>query len=119
MTLEIPKQTNIEVKGSNKAIIGSLNSNDDTTISLSAIPMSGDIVVRLYYNDQVGVRRMVEKTIAFTDGFLTNGKNVKKEVSNYVYLFWGLIAIIIIYNIYSHFKRKAKMREKLFMRNLK
>ncbi|MEM4271562.1 MAG: hypothetical protein QXD13_00505 [Candidatus Pacearchaeota archaeon] len=119
LTLEVPKQENLNVLGNNKLIIGSLNSNDDTTISMQAVPKIGEILVRIYYNDKIGVRRTLEKTVMFSSGLLESAKNGKKEVSTYAYLFWGLIILWIIYMIYGYYKRKARAKQKLLFKNLR
>ena len=41
LTLEIPKQENIEIKGSNRNIVGDLDSNEYTTADFEAIPADG------------------------------------------------------------------------------
>lgn len=119
LTLEVPRQENLNVLGNNNLIIGSLNANDDTTISMQAIPKVGEILVKIYYNDQIGVRRSLEKVISFPAGLFDSAKNGKKEVSIYYYLFWGVIIIWIILIVYGYFRRKAKAKQRLLFRNLK
>ncbi len=113
LTLEIPKQTNIEVMGSNKVIIGSLNSNDDTTTSIQAVPKEGEIVVKLDYNDRIGVRRSVEKTVYFGNGQLLASQNVAQPRSGYFYLFWLLVIILVVYMVYRYYKNKNAKNSKL------
>ncbi|MEM4259345.1 MAG: hypothetical protein QXS38_01100 [Candidatus Pacearchaeota archaeon] len=113
LTLEIPEQKNIYVKGTNKVIIGSLNSNDDTTANIEAIPKEGEIMVRLSYNDQINVRRTVEKEVTFSKRYLESIKNSSPGKSSYYYLFWGLIILIVAYFIYGYFKRRKSNDKKL------
>lgn len=117
LTLEIPDQENIKVNGANKAIIGSLNSHDDTTASIESVPNEGEIRVRLSYNDQVDVRRTVEKEVTFSKAFLDSSKNVVPAKSGYYYLFWVLVAVIIIYFVYRYFANKRAKNNKLLMKN--
>jgi hypothetical protein len=118
LTIELPKQSNIDLRGSNKVIVGSLNANDDTTVSIKAIPKPGEILVVINYNDKIGVRRTVEKTIMFTDGYLEKGTKAA-ERGGYFYFFWALIILIIIYFVYGYFKKRSiiKNREKLLLRS--
>ena len=49
LTVEIPKQENIVVKGANRNIVGDLDSNEYTTTDFEAIPAGGDINLILHY----------------------------------------------------------------------
>ncbi len=113
LTLEIPEQENIEVKGTNKVIIGGLDSNEDTTANMEAVPSEGEIMIRLSYNDQVNVRRSVEEEITFSKKYLESINNITPSKSAYYYLFWGLILLIIAYLVYGYFKRKKSNDKKL------
>ena len=108
LTLELPKQNNIKLVGADKVIVGSLNSNDDTTASIEAVPKDGDITVRLSYNDEANVRRSLEKVVYFDNRYLVNGTATASK-GTYYYLFWGLVVILAAYSVYRYYKnRKAK-----------
>lgn len=112
LTLETPEQENLKLKGSPISIIGSLNSNDDTTASIEAVPQVGKIKVILNYNDQNNVRRTVEKEVSFTSNFITNG-TVKTTRDKYFYLFWMIVVVLVIYMIYRYRKNKNAKNGKL------
>lgn len=113
LTLEIPEQENLKMKGGNPVIIGSLNSNDDTTANVVAIPKAGEITVRLNYNDQNDVRRTAEKTVYMTQELIENGTATKQAKSTYYYLFWLLVLAIVIFLVYRYYKKKKEKNSKL------
>lgn len=120
LTIEIPKQNNIEIKGTTNAIVGSLNSNDDTTASfIGATPKEGEIEVKVSYNDNLGIRRSLNKTITFNKGYLEKNGNVNTGKSTEYYLLiasWILFVIVAVALYVRRRKRLAK--EKLMKRKL-
>jgi len=60
--LEIPKQTNIIVKGPNRVVVGDLDSNEYTTADFEATMRDGDLTIELTYSDTINVRRTISKT---------------------------------------------------------
>lgn len=108
VVVEVPKQENIEIKGGNKQIIGSLNSNDDTTFSFEAIPTNGDIKLLIYYTDKNGVRRSVDKKVAYDPSYFTNRKRDEKSSPTYLYVIGALVLLIIIWRILAYRKKKNK-----------
>lgn len=113
LTLEIPEQDNLVTKGSTVAIIGSLNSNDDTTSSIEAVPKAGEVIVKLSYNDKNDVRRTVEKTAYISKSLIENGAATAQPRGGYFYLFWIVIVILVIYMIYRYRKNKNAKNNKL------
>jgi len=117
LTLEIPEQDNISPKGNDIAIIGSLNSNDDTTANIEAVPKVGDITVKLNYNDQNNVRRTLEKKVYFSKRFIENAAQAAQPKGIYYYLFWGLLALLVLWMIYGYFQRKKAKNNRLALMN--
>jgi hypothetical protein len=120
LTLEVPRQANLDMKGASKSIIGSLDANDDTTVNMLAVPKAGDILAKLEYNDAIGVRRSVEKTMTITNAIIEkNASLCDGSDAKYVYLFWILLAAVIAYAVYKYFKKRhaAKARETLLFKN--
>lgn len=115
LTLEVPEQDNLVTKGSTVAIIGSLNSNDDTTASIEAVPKAGEVLVKLSYNDKNNVRRTVEKTAYISKSLIDNGAATAQPRGAYFYLFWGLVIFLVIYMIYRYRKNKKDKANKLAM----
>jgi len=114
LVFEIPFQENIKLKGSSNVIIGSLNSNDDTTATVKGVPKEGEILVRLSYNDANNVRRVVEKKVQFVETL--NGDSVTKAYRGiYFYSFWAIFVTAIIYFGYGYYKRKKDKNNKMMM----
>lgn len=113
LSVRVPKQSTIEVKGANQAIIGSLDSGQDTTFSYEATPKDGSISLEISYNDQNGDRRTVTKLIDYDSSYFTG----RVQASTGSSWRWYLVAIIIIgvgvwYYLRRRKKNKAAEREK-------
>ena len=105
LTLEIPKQNNIIVKGAKTNIIGDLDSNDYTTASFEAVPSKGEITVKISYTDSINERRVLEKTVLFEPEYFENRTNGKQKISIWLYLFWILVIFFAIRYFYKRYKR--------------
>ncbi len=105
LTVDIPNQENIEVKGSSRNIVGSLDSNDDTTFSFEASPNDGEMNLVITYTDTINERRTLEKTVMF-DSNLFNGRNVEKEGRSIWFYIVVLIVLVYAYRWYAERKRK-------------
>lgn len=109
LTLEIPKQKHIEVKGANRNIVGDLDSNEYSTADFEIASAGGDISLNLFYTDSISVRRALNKTITFDPTYFENRAGDKKT-SNTPIIVIGLIVLAIIIIFYRRYKRK-KARE--------
>jgi hypothetical protein len=107
--IEIPKQDNIVIKGSNIEIAGDIDSNEYTTVEFEAIPSDGDIKLLIEYQDLINVERIIEKTIHFDSSYFMERNGDKKSGSIWIYI---IIALVIIWIIYKRVK-KAQMKKKL------
>ncbi|MBT3416632.1 hypothetical protein HON86_02485 [Candidatus Woesearchaeota archaeon] len=106
LTLEIPKQENIEIKGSNRNIVGDLDSNEYTTADFEAIPADGEILVRLYYTDSTNERRMITKTVVYDSTYFLGAlENVAEDKT----LTYFIIAAVML-GIGLIFLRKRKLK---------
>ena len=111
LTLELPVQDNIKVKGPQYKIIGALDSNDFTTATYEAIPSKGEIKVTIQYTDSIYKRRTLEKTVYFDPEPFSNRTASKK--SNYTWIY-VLILIIIGFGYWYYRKKQHEKRKKLF-----
>ncbi len=103
LTIEIPKQEGIEIKGANKNIVGDLDSNEDTSADFKLFTTLSEIKVNLIYSDINNQRREVSTTVAF------ERDNFKLEDSEGSSLWkWILSVLIIIGLVYWKKKRKHK-----------
>ena len=110
LTLEIPKQDNIVVKGSKTNIVGDLDSNDYTTATFEATPQGGEINLLIHYTDSINERRTTEKTIIFEPEYFEGRNGTQAKTSIWFYFF----VLLIIFLIGKHYwkKRKAKLKKK-------
>jgi hypothetical protein len=115
LTLEIPKQEGISIKGANKKVIGDLDSNEYTTADFEIMIPEGEskINVNLIYTDSINVRRSVVKEVEFDSSYFAdrNGDNNSKPIWLYV-----LIIVIVAWIIYRRVK-KAKLKKKLLKKH--
>ena len=93
LTIDIPKQDNIEVKGSNRYIIGGLDSNEDTTFSFEAVPKEGDIKLEILYTDSTNTRRTVEEMVSFDSEYFKGRVADKNSTPAWV---WVVVIVVVI-----------------------
>ncbi len=105
VTVEIPKQVHIEIKGPNRNIVGDIDSNEYTTADFEAISSGGNIDLQIYYTDTVDVRRNINKTIFFNP-FSFQNRAADKSSSSSKFIFIIVIVAVITLIIYRRHKRK-------------
>lgn len=106
LTIEVPKQSGIEIKGANREIMGDLDSNEYTTADFEAVAQAGEINVRLIYTDSVDVRREVNKTISFDPTYFDGLSRSKVVVPWWLYvLILGAVGFFA-WRLYRRHKKK-------------
>ncbi len=113
LTLEIPKQEKINVKGTNRVIAGDLDSNEYTTADFEADLTDGEIKVNIIYTDSIGVRRTIEKTVNFDSDYFIGRGGEKGGTSIAYYL---VVIVIIILTVWLILNKKKKKKERLARR---
>lgn len=110
LTLEVPKQDNIEVKGANRNIVGDLDSNDYTTTTFEATPVDGEIKLNLIYTDEINERRTVEQTVKFDSSYFEGrvADQPKSMAGTYVTVL--IIVALIIWFVVVRMMKKKKAR---------
>jgi len=108
LTIEIPKQDAIGVKGANKIVVGDLDSNEYTTADFEATPKDGEFKVNLIYSDTINTRRTVEKTVTYDSSYFTDRKADQKTTSKTTYIVWLVIILLAIWWIVKKFTKKKK-----------
>jgi len=91
LTLEIPKQDAIVVKGANKNVLGDLDSNEYTTADFEVSSSSTSFDVVIYYTDTISVRRTVTKLVEFDKTYFVGRKADQTSLS-----FGNYVVILII-----------------------
>ncbi|MFH1500346.1 MAG: LPXTG cell wall anchor domain-containing protein [archaeon] len=111
LTLEIPKQDNIEVKGANRVVVGDLDSNEYTTADFKGALKDGEIDVKILYTDQTGIRRELTKTILYDSAYFADTQ-VDGTSTSIIYTIIILVVLaLIIWWYFGRKKRKARLRK--------
>jgi len=112
VSVEIPKQEGITVKGTNKNIIGDLDSNEDTVTDFKSEISSKEFLVKIAYTDFTGERRVKEELVSFESSYFIHTKNSGKG-SLLTYSFYLLIILVVVYFVYKKFFKKKKISKLL------
>ncbi len=114
LTMEIPKQDGISVKGSNRIVVGDLDSNEYTSADFEATIDDGEFKINLIYSDSINVRRTVEKTITFDSSYFTERiADQPQEMGTGSYIGMAAVALLIIYIIFRKIKKAKAKKLKL------
>lgn len=105
LTIEINKQDNIKISGSNRIVVGDLDSNEYTTADFNAIPKDGEIEIRIIYTDQIGVRRELMENINFDSSYF-EGTKVSNNPSFWT---WVIILVVLGGGIWWFIQRRKKI----------
>ncbi len=108
LTLEIPKQENIQVRGANRKVIGDLDSNEYTTAEFEAVPKDGEIEIKIIYTDMINIRREITKKITFDKEYFNESNKNKKNNPYWLYIIIGIVVVFIIFRKI----RKSKIKKK-------
>jgi hypothetical protein len=109
LTVDVPKQDNIAVKGTNREIIGDLDAADDTTFKFEAVPKDGEIGLEIAYTDSINERRHMTKKVYYDSSYFSARKaDEVQPPSIYYYLFYALLLLVIVVKIWGWVKRKKK-----------
>jgi hypothetical protein len=108
VTVYIPKQDNIEVKGANRITVGDIDSNEYTTTDFEAIMSDGDFEVEIFYSDSINERRSITKTLSFDSSYFTNRVSDEKSTSFGTYIVYLLVIVGAVW-----FWRKRNSKKKI------
>jgi len=108
LTIEIPKQDSITIKGTNRMVVGDLDSNEYTTTEFEATPSDGEIKINLIYSDTINTRRLTQDTITFDSSYFIDRKADQKTTSTGTYIFYAIIIGLIGWWIIRKFTKKKK-----------
>lgn len=112
ITVEVPEQENAMVDGGRVKILGELDSNEDTTVTFDSALKSGNIVVNLEYNDEIGERRKVSQEVLFSELAFENTRE-KSSISFGSIFLWLIIISIIVYLYLQRRKRLKHQKMRL------
>jgi hypothetical protein len=107
LTLEIPDQEKINVKGAHRNIVGDLDSNDYTTADFEAVPKDGEIMVSVLYTDSINTRRNLQKTVVFNSEYFQDRSGDEGGTSIWSYVF----IVVVIGGIIWWWRRRNKKKQ--------
>lgn len=112
LTVDIPQQNTLTVKGSSRSIIGNLNSYEDTSFSYEAIPSAGPINMVVSYTDSNEVRREINKTVSYDPVYFTNRvRDIKSSPTTTYAVVIIIIALIVFWIIRRRVKNKRRHKQ--------
>jgi hypothetical protein len=116
LTLDIPKQSGIEIKGPNRVVVGDLDSNEYTTADFEAILPEGqtNINLNITYTDSINVRRNLQKTVSFDSSYFTN-RGVQKKTPWFLII---LIVAVVAFFIWRRIRKKKREKERMKKRGM-
>jgi hypothetical protein len=111
LTIEIPKQDGIEIKGANRIVVGDLDSNEYTTADFEAILPEGEtnINLNIIYTDSINVRRELQKVVDFDSSYFMDRNKDKKSQPYWLY---GIIVLVIVIVVWRRIKKKKREAER-------
>jgi len=113
LTMVIPKQENVEIKGSNRVVMGDLDSNEYTTADFEATPQDGEIKIDLVYSDAIKKRRTFSTSVYFDSDYFTNRVSDQKTgPSTGIIILWAVIIFIILWWIIKRIIKKRKKNKR-------
>jgi hypothetical protein len=112
LTIEIPPQENVEVKGANRLVVGDLDSNEYTTADFEVIlpKEKVDMTVNIIYTDSINVRREMQKVVGFDSSYFIDRIKDKKSQP---YWFYILILAVIGFFVWRRIKKKKREAERM------
>lgn len=112
LTVEIPKQDGITVKGAKTNIVGDLDSNEYTTADFEATPKDGTFKVKLLYSDKINERRVVEKEISFESEYFIGRNGENNGSSTWTWIILLIVVVGISYWFYRRHKKKKMLKNR-------
>ena len=113
LTVELPKQDNLIVKGSNRNIVGDLDSNEYTTADFEVVPSEGELLVMIHYTDSTNERRMIAKLVEYDPSYFVGSLENTEPSKTSTYVVIGIIVLVVGFFFYrSHKKKKNKKKKK-------
>lgn len=111
LAVDIETQDNFAVRGSTRNIVGSLDSNDDTTFTFEGVPREGKIDMSISYTDPIDERRQLQKNVIFNPQ-LYEGRGEQKNNSTIWIVVLIIVVVIVIFWLRSRSKKKKAERMK-------
>ena len=114
LTVELPKQDNLAVKGSNRNIVGDLDSNEYTTADFEATPSEGELIVIIHYTDSTNERRTISKLVEYDPNYFVGSLENTEPSKTSSYIVTGIIILLIGFFFYRRHKKKKNKKKRKF-----
>lgn len=110
-TIDFPKQENAKIYGTNRIIIGDLNSNEEDSATFEVDLEEGEIKIDISYTDQIGERRKLEKVAYFDPSYFYEAEE-ESTISPTISFIIGFLIPLIFFFVRSKIKkRKEKLKK--------
>ncbi|PIO08371.1 hypothetical protein COU59_01990 [Candidatus Pacearchaeota archaeon CG10_big_fil_rev_8_21_14_0_10_34_12] len=109
LTVKVTPRDNLVIRGPLTNIVGSLDSNDFTTVDFDMLANKGEIELMMSYTDSINNRRTVEKTVDFDPEPFNNKIAAQNKKSP---TFYVVILLIVGGVAYFFYRRHKKKKEK-------
>jgi len=103
IAVEVLEYPGLVVKGAKTKIIGDLDSNEYTSTEFEVKPAETIVPVRIYYTDDAGFRRSIDKNVTLVPSYFQNRKADEKSTPVLTYI---IVLAIIVGLGYWYYKRK-------------
>jgi len=113
LTIEIPKQEGVEIKGPNRNIVGDIDSNEFSTADFEATIKDGKIKMTITYTDIINVRRTIEKSVEFDSSYFLDRKADQKTTSKLSYVIGVVVILAVGYYFYRRHKKKKAHHKRI------
>jgi len=111
LTLEIPTQDGVNVKGAKRTILGDLDSNEYTSAEFELVSFVDEIVMNIFYTDSIGVRRDMAKVVSYESEYFVGRQSDSKSTSIWVYIILVVVVLAVIYFVRKRNKKKNQHRK--------
>lgn len=106
LTLEIPKQEGIQISGTNRVVVGDLDSNEYTTADFRAMITGENLEIKIIYTDQTGARRESVNQIVFDSSYFEGTRPTNKTPWTTILI----VVVVIAFIVWRFLKRRKKKR---------
>lgn len=108
VSLIIPQQDTITIKGPRKSIVGDIDSNEYTNTDYESTISGDQFEVKVSYTDEAGIRRETTEYVEFEKELFQDRATDQEGTSTWTYIILVLIVGGIGYWIYKRRKKKKK-----------
>lgn len=108
LTIEIPKQKDIQITGANRVIVGDLDSNEYTSADFNAELQNGEFEILFKYTDSAGIRRETSQKVNFDSSYFQYTTKNPNSNSSWIFILLLIVVGIVGFFIYKKKKKNSK-----------